>query len=103
MGHVEGKFISLSTAIKKEKERELNELETKLKELENIQTRNQLDHTNAQIQKTRSKILDIHKKEEEKYKFLKQQFYKAGPKATKLLARKINLKKKNNAVNLLHN
>lgn len=47
----------------------------------------------SKIKETRAKISDIYKEEEEKkYKFLKQSYCEVGPKATKLLPRKIKKK-----------
>jgi len=42
------------------------------------------------IKESRNQIRDIHKEQlDKKYKMLKQSYYEAGTKATKLLARKI--------------
>lgn len=63
---VRGKFISLSAALKKAKENQLNGLENTLKDLENRHKKTQSDQTLKQIQKIKKQILDIYQEEEEK-------------------------------------
>ncbi len=90
---IRGKLISLSTAIKKEKENKLKQLENNLKKLERQHSEKQDPKMMTKIKEIRNQILNIYKEElEKKYKFLKQSYYEAGPKATKLLARKIRKK-----------
>lgn len=83
-------MISLSTAIKKAKENKLKQFEDSLKELEKQHCKNQDPQTLLKIKEIKNQISDIYKEElEKKYKFLKQSYYEVGPKATKLLAKKV--------------
>lgn len=87
---IRGKLISLSTAFKKAKESKFKQLENNLKEMEKQHSETQDTQTMIKIKEIRNQILDIYKEEsEKKYKFLKQSYYEVGPKATKLLAKKI--------------
>lgn len=92
-GCCRGKLISLSTAIKKAKENKLKQLEDSLNELERQHCRNQDLQTLPKIKEIRNQISDIYKEElQKKTPFLKQSYYEVGPKATKLLAKKIRKK-----------
>lgn len=97
---IRGKLISLSTAIKKAKGNKLKQLEDSLKELEKQHCQNQDPQTLSKIKEIRNQISDIYKEEiEKKLKFLKQTYYEVGPRATKLLARKIRKKQISQSIN----
>ena len=90
---IRGKIIALSSAIKKEKEKHLKELNISLKEMESKHIRTPTNQIWEALKEIRNKISDFYKEEEDKkYKFLKQSYYEIGAKSTKLLARKIRQK-----------
>lgn len=90
---VRGKLISVSAGIKKAKEIQLKQLEKNLIELEREHSKNQKPQLLTKINDIRNQISDMYKEKlEKKYTFLKQAYYEVGPKATKLLAKKLRKK-----------
>ena len=95
-----GKIIAWSASSKKIKRLQLLELEEKLKNLEQIYITNRDHDVIKQIRLIKQDIDKILSEEvEKKLRFMKQRYYEAGPKASKLLAWRL---KKQQAENTVH-
>lgn len=82
-----GKIIALSAELKKSKAKRLSDLQEKLKSLEQVHSINKDSSTLEQMRPVKQEIDKILSEEiEKKLKYLKQRYYEAGPKASKLLA-----------------
>lgn len=82
-----GKIIARTAISKKLRAQTFSNLQEKLKDLEQLRITNSNPDINQQIRNVKQDIDKILSEEvEKKLRFLKQRYYEAGPKATRLLA-----------------
>uniref|UniRef100_A0A3B1K1Q0 Reverse transcriptase domain-containing protein n=1 Tax=Astyanax mexicanus TaxID=7994 RepID=A0A3B1K1Q0_ASTMX len=94
-----GKIIARAAQRKKVKNLNLLALQGKLRELEQQQTVTKGQHIISQIRTVKQEIDKILSEEVEKnIRFMKQRYYEAGPRATKLLAWRLRKQQAENAV-----
>ena len=97
---IRGKLIAITSNQKKVKQATYFALSGKLKNLEVEYQNTQNSQLLQEIKSIKGEIDEILRGEiEKKLRFVKQQFYETGPKATKLLARRI---RKQQALNTIH-
>ena len=85
-----GKLISRTAYLKKLKRSKYDELEKTLRKLEKPQPKNEYKWLKTQIKDLKDQINNILNNElENKLRFTKQSFYKSGPKAINILARRL--------------
>ncbi len=95
-----GKIISISSYKKKMRNKNLGELQNKLKELEKKHKEKTAQYLLEEIMKTRNEINNLTTHEIKKnLMFLKQRYYEGGSKSMKVLAWKL---KKKTAQNIIH-
>lgn len=95
-----GKIIAKTAALKKMKTEKLTNLQEKLRDLVEMHITNKEPSIIQQIRDTRQEIDKILGEEVEKnIRFMKQRYYEAGPRATKLLAWRL---RKQQAENTIH-
>lgn len=95
-----GKIIARTAISKKIRAQTFLNLQEKLRDLEQVCITNNNPDINQQIRKVKQDIDKILSEDvEKKLKFLKQRYYEAGPKATKLLASRL---RKQQAENTIH-
>lgn len=100
---IRGKLISITSNLKKVKETQYNNLTTDLKQLEQKHKEKSDRKTQKQIKEVRNQINNLlHQDMEIKARYLKQNDYELGPKATKLLARRLRKQQAAITVNKLH-
>lgn len=84
---IRGKLIAKSAYLKKQRQERLHKLETDLKKLETEHKSKVDERTNQDIKRIKTEINDILAQEiQKKLMYMKQQYYEAGSKSTKLLA-----------------
>ncbi len=97
---IRGKLIAKSTYLKRQKREKLNKLESELKKLENEHKNKVDERINQDIKRIKTEINDILAQEiQKKLMYMKQQYYEAGSKSTKLLAYRL---KKQMAINNIY-
>jgi len=95
-----GEIIALSSYKKKKRNKEQEDLQNKLKELERKHKMRQTQDALEEINKIRNEINNLATQEiEKKRMFLKQRYYESGTKSMKVLAWKL---KKKIAENTIH-
>lgn len=95
-----GNMIAITTARKKQKEQQLNHLDQKLRTLEHQHKATQDRSILEQIRVTRKAINSTYEDEvEKKHIFTRQSYYETGPRATKLLARRLRKQQALNTIN----
>lgn len=84
---IRGKLIAKTAYSKKQRQERLHKLETDLKKLETEHKSKVDERTNQDIKRIKTEINDILAQEiQKKLMYMKQQYYEAGSKSTKLLA-----------------
>lgn len=97
---IRGKLIAITSYQKKLKQMKYLDLTKKLKKLEIEFQNNQNTQLTQEIKTIKGEIDKLMKQDiEKKLRFVKQDYYEIGPKATRLLARRI---KKQQAINTIH-
>ena len=97
---IRGKLIAITSQQKKLKQAAFLNITKELKNLELQYQNTQNTQTLQEIKSKKGEIDDILRGEiEKKHRFVKQQYYEIGPKATRLLARRI---RKQQALNTIH-
>lgn len=100
---IRGKLIAITSTFKKERLANYEKVTSELKQLERKHKCNANKEVMAQIGKLRKEINSLLQLEvEKKAKFLKQNYYEAGPRATKLLARRMRKQQTNNLISKLY-
>ena len=97
---IRGKLIAITTHQKKLKQAAYFNLTGKLKNLEISYQSTQNTELSQKIKTTKTEIDEILRGEiEKKLRYVRQEYYETGPKATRLLARRI---KKQQTLNTIH-
>ena len=96
---IRGKLIAKSTYLKRQRQEKLNKLESELKKLEKEHKKNVDERINQDIKRIKTEINDILAQEIEKnLMYMKQRYYEAGSKSTKLLAYRLKKQMANNNI-----
>ena len=94
-----GKIIAKCARLKKIRDKKLSDLQKQLKNLEQLHTTNNDPSLREQMRPVKQEIDKILSEEiEKKMKFLKQRYYEAGPKASKMLAWRIRKQQAENSI-----
>lgn len=100
---IRGKLIAISSTMKKERTARYKQLMTKLKSLEQKHKKKTEQGTQNQMIAVRKEIAELLEQEvEKKARYFKQSYYESGPKAAKLLARRLRKQQADIAVHKLH-
>lgn len=95
-----GNLISRLAHIKKKKKLLQAELEQNMRKLEKQQHTDKSDKLAGMIKGIRKQLSDMANEEtEKKLRFTKQIFYESGPKATKILAKRLRSQQIRNSIN----
>lgn len=98
--YLRGKIIAKSARLKKIKTEKLLGLQTQLKNLEQVHSISKDANILEQMRPVKQEIDKILSEEiEKKLRFMKQSYYEAGPKASKLLAWRLRKKQAESTVN----
>lgn len=94
-----GKLISRTAFLKKQRRAKYEELEKELRKLEKQQHRDKNKGSTTQIKEVKKQLEGIDTDElEKKLRFTKQTFYESGPRATRLLARRLRTQQITNSI-----
>lgn len=98
--YIRGEIIAKSTSLKKEKAKTLLDLQDQLKKLEQAHSVNKDPIILEQMRPVKQELDKLYSEEiEKKLRYMKQRYYEAGPKASKLLAWRL---RKEQAENTIH-
>lgn len=94
-----GRIISMTSHLKKLKMQKLVDLQSRLKQLQQIDTNESNPKIKEEIKKIKNDIDDIYTLDtQKKIVFLKQKYYEVGSKSTKLLAYKLRKQRVENTI-----
>lgn len=96
---IRGKLIAITSTFKKEKKAHYEKLISELKQLEHKHKHNANKEVMSQMGEIRKEINNLLQLEmEKKARFLKQTYYESGPRALKLLARRMRKQQTDNLI-----
>lgn len=99
-----GQIIGYSARFKRAKQKELDELQGELKQLEQNHKDSNDQTIRGLLQKKRNEINEIYTKDiQKKLIFTKQKYYEGGGKASKLLAYRLKKQQAENSINKIRN